>query len=65
MKPATVADPKDIDWEGSWKTYGEIFEGKAAEVGSPAHPALATQLLSFSPSDDMRLLCCTKCPLVV
>lgn len=32
LKPASVADPKDIDWEGGWKTYGELFGGKAAEV---------------------------------
>lgn len=43
MKPATVGDAKDIDWEGSWKTYGEIFDGKAAEVGrAPAPPYHAT-----------------------
>lgn len=32
LKPVAVADPKDIDWEGSWKSYGEIFDGNAAEV---------------------------------
>ena len=32
LKPAPVADPKDIDWESRWKTYAELFHGKAAEV---------------------------------
>lgn len=35
LKPAAVANPKDIDWEGGWKTYGELFSGKVAEVRSP------------------------------
>ncbi|CAN0058023.1 unnamed protein product [Scytosiphon promiscuus] len=34
MKPATVADPKDIDWASSWKTYGELFSGDAAQVAA-------------------------------
>lgn len=32
LKSAAVADLKDIDWESGWKTYGELFDGKAAEV---------------------------------
>eukprot|EP00752_Nemacystus_decipiens_P011528 g10236.t1 len=34
QKPVAVADPKDIDWDGGWKTYGEIFSGKVAEVAA-------------------------------
>lgn len=32
LKPVPVADPKDIDWDGRWKSYGELFDGNAAEV---------------------------------
>eukprot|EP00903_Cladosiphon_okamuranus_P011881 g11160.t1 len=31
LKPAAVAD---IDWESGWKTYGELFSGKVAEVAA-------------------------------
>ncbi|CBJ32745.1 n/a [Ectocarpus siliculosus] len=34
MKPVAVGDPKDIDWEGSWKTYGELFDGNTAQLAA-------------------------------
>jgi len=49
LKPAAVADPKDINWEGGWKAYGELFSGKAAEVierGTCSKPHLSPSITS-------------------
>ncbi|CAM9517279.1 unnamed protein product [Hapterophycus canaliculatus] len=53
MKPAVVADPKDIDWDGSWKTYGELFTGEAVQVAAAQAGNTAAKVAALEDKEQL------------
>ncbi|CAM9369665.1 unnamed protein product [Pylaiella littoralis] len=53
LKPVPVADPKDIDWDGRWKSYGELFDGNAAEVAAAQAGNTEAKVSALSDKEEL------------